>query len=325
MTHLNKLAVISLYCGLLAACQKSTETPENKTQHQPDEERIKATATPTVYVATAMTPNLIVGEPDRDTGILELGKDQCLYLKLDNGQRILPIITGVYQTPDQLNSRYRDLIGQRVNAPIEGLKIDLTISPYLTSSPGWVSSPPQAKCQSQGVTPRLYSQLPVAGEPVAANQVVNVGSSRQPISQAHLPAQTKPLNDQSIYMAFYNHPAYPADNSMTETGKLVVKDQCLYLELKDGQQVLPIFYTQGTHWQNGKNSLHAMDKDWNLNQRYQFMVRKNWDKTPVSKRPVFPESPNKTKIQYADALEMINAPNKSCLQDNVRYIYAIKG
>lgn len=307
MAKLAQVTLISLCYGLLVACQKPTAGQPDPANTPEPHGTTKPTAT--VHVATSMMPQLIVGEPLKDVGILELGADQCLYLKLDNGQTILPIITGAYRTPEQIKSRYMPLIGQRVNAAVERSDINLASPHFSAISPGWVNASPQSKCNVKAAIPRLYYHSLITGEPVAANQVIEPGDSNK-VLKPNNPSRPVSSN-QMPYLAFYNQSTYNPDNTLTEHGKLVVKDHCLYLKLKNGTLALPIFYTQHTYWQDNSYSLRASGHNWGLNQFYQFKVQKHWDNQPVSKR-------------LRDELGMIVGPHESCQQNEVRYIYAMQ-
>jgi hypothetical protein len=257
-----------------------------------------------IHVATSIMDQHTHMRPDVDMlendngGTLRLGKDSCLYIELDSGIRILPVIVGEYgNLLDYTKALNKKVIGKPLASQD---MVDLTSSIFNESSIGWVTLPPHQQCDISRV--HQYSRL-----------LLDDGSRESIIEDSsYIPTN----ENKRSYIGVYSYPydMYFGDvsgilsaYSLPQEGVLFTEKECLYIRYKNGEVVLPIFKTQRTYWQDGKKALRASGRDWQLGESYTFVVSSAGHNSNSDSKTIIPPHSSCNTKQVAD-VSSINTP-----------------
>ncbi|WP_087142869.1 hypothetical protein [Crenothrix polyspora] len=216
-----------------------------------------------VHVATAQLNRSLYPVKDKeDRGTLGLGRDNCFYIELDNGEKVLPVLTTTYSSPESLSFWYKKAVGKK----IVGIAIDSAIDLTPVEDNGWLTLPPGYQCDKLRVQPYWNLEL------YAKSAESFSGEERISIIDPQVTSLPK-SNAKIAYIGGYSYPAVFdfVDDPFAE-GELFIKKDCLYIRFTDGHVALPVFTTQRTYWQDNKKALRASGKDWFVGQRYFFQM-----------------------------------------------------
>ncbi len=216
-----------------------------------------------VHVATAQPNRPLRPVKDKeDRGTLRLGHDNCFYIELDNGEKVLPVLTATYSSPESLSFWYKKAVGKKIVGSALDSAIDLTP----LEDNGWLTLPPSYQCNKLRVQPYWNLEL------YAKSAEFSSGEERISIIDPQITSLPK-SNTKIAYIGGYSYPAVFdfVDDPFAE-GELFIKKDCLYIRFTDGHVAMLVFTTQRTYWQDAKKALRASGKDWFLGQRYVFQI-----------------------------------------------------
>ncbi|SJM95290.1 hypothetical protein [Crenothrix polyspora] len=257
-----------------------------------------------IHVANGMVRQVPMGyyrEPD--VGTLRLGKDNCFYIELDNGIKVLPVLISEYSSPENLSFSYTKALGKKVMGYYRKDAIDLTSTAFNESNIGWVTLPPHLQCDISRV--HQYRSLELYRR--KGEHEGHLTDDSEYNSQLSNPKSEGKLS----YIGVYNYAHvyedddfYIATHGLVSEGVFFTEKDCLYIRFKDGKIALPIFRTQRTFWQDTKNTLRASGRDFHLGETYFFAMMPSTG-------------------ELFSGPQIITPPHSSCNAKQVRYVHNI--
>jgi hypothetical protein len=238
-----------------------------------------------------------------ELGTLKLSNDNCFYVELDSGEKVLPILISghIYLPPEKLAAKYTSWLGKKVIGYYGNRVMDLKSAEFNASSIGWVTPPPHQQCAISQA--HQYARF-MLNEKYTKTDSVDGQDNLTPTLLNSLKREGK-----LPYMGVYDYGTslgdeFIAGRKPVAEGIFFIEKDCLYIRFKDGQVGLPVFKTRQTFWQDAKNTLMADGRNWHLGESYFFGMSSSWSYDPKITGMVIP-------------------PHSSCNTKQVRYVHSI--